>query len=316
MNKYLNIKLVNKKVENNIEKFILDTDSRYRGQLFTLVNKILAKNDVKIVLLAGPSCAGKTTTANLIKQILELKGRTVDVISMDDFFIDLDKRQPLPDGSLDFDSPEIIDYDLMRECFSSLFSGKDTYFPVYDFKSSKSIPNSHLYKHKMNSIVIFEGIHVLNPRLLKNIGTENYFRIYVSPLESFKNDKNILTTKNLRLLRRSVRDIQRRGTSATKTAQMWPGVVEVEEKYIEPYRTKVDYYVSTTHAYELGVYRGEIEKFIIEGKIKPEDVPFPEFVYGVDPISKDLIPDTSLMWEFVDKETNDDNVEDKKKNKK
>ena len=138
--------------------------------------------------------------------------------------------------------------------------------------------------------------------MIKNIGTDNYFRIYVSPLESFKNDKHILTTKNLRLLRRSVRDIQRRGTSATRTAEIWPSVVEAEEKYIEPFRTKVDYYVSTTHGYELGVYRGEIEKFIIEGKIKPEDVPFPEFVYGVDPISKDIIPDTSLMWEFVDKD--------------
>ena len=315
MNKYINIKHINKKVDNNLEKFILDNDSRYRGQLFTLVNRILGKNDVKIVLLAGPSCAGKTTTANLLKQILELKGRVVDVISMDDFFIDLDKRALLPDGKLDFDSPEILDYDLMRECFSSLFSGKDTYFPTYDFKEGKSVPNSHLYKSKLNSIIIFEGIHVLNPRLLKNIGTDNYFRIYVSPLESFKNDISSLTTKNLRLLRRTVRDIQRRGTSATKTAEIWPGVVDVEEKYIEPYRTKVDYYVSTTHEYELGVYRGEIEKFIVEGKIKPEDVPFPEIVYDVDIISKDLIPDTSLMWEFVDKDE-DKELINKKSNKK
>lgn len=302
MNKYTDIKHINKKIDNNLEKFILDTDSRYRGQLFTLVNKILSKNNVKIVLISGPSCAGKTTTAKLIKQILELKGRTVDVISMDDFFIDLDKRKPLPNGKPDFDSPDIIDYDLMRNCFSKLFSGEDTYFPEYNFQTSKSMPNQKLYKHKANSIIIFEGIHVLNPRLLDNLGTKDYFRVYISPLKSFKKENQLLTSKNLRLLRRTIRDIKRRNTSAAKTMEIWPEVVEVEEEYIEKFRTKVDYYVDTTQDYELGVYRGEIESFIKEGKIKEEEVPFMNIVGSVDVISKTLIPDTSLMWEFVDKD--------------
>jgi uridine kinase len=83
---------------------------------------------------------------------------------------------------------------------------------------------------------------------------------------------------------------------------MWPEVTEVEEKYIEPFRTKVDYYVDTTQEYELGVYKGEVAKFIAEGKIKEEEVPFFSFLELVDDIPKDLIPDTSLMWEFVDKD--------------
>ena len=305
MNKYTDIKHINKKIDNNIDKYVLDTDSRYRGQLFSLVDKILAKNNVKIVLLAGPSCAGKTTTANLIKQVLELKGRAVDVISMDDFFIDLDKRKLLPNGKQDFDSPDVVDYNLMRECFSKFFSGEDTYFPEYDFKNSKSVPNAKLYKYKFNSIIIFEGIHVLNPRLLKNLGTKNYFRIYVSPLKSFKKNNQIMTTKNLRLLRRCIRDTQRRNTPVTRTIEMWPEVVEVEEKYIEPFRTKVDYYVDTTHDYELGIYKGEIERVAGEGKLDPKDVPFLEIVSSVDALSKDIIPDTSLMWEFVDRPRKD-----------
>lgn len=301
MNKYTDVKHINKKIDNNLEKFVLDTDSRYRGQLFSLVNKILAKNSVKIVLLAGPSCAGKTTTANLLKQVLELKGRSVDVISMDDFFIDLDKRKPLPNGKPDFDSPEVVNYDLMRECFSKFFSGEDTYFPEYDFKNSKSVPNSKLYQYKYNSIIIFEGIHVLNPRLLKNLGTKNYFRIYVSPLKSFKKNNTLITTKNLRLLRRCIRDTQRRSTPVKRTIEMWPEVVDVEEKYIEPYRTKVDYYVDTTHDYELGIYKGEIERLANEGKLDPKDVPFLDIVSSVDSLPKTIIPDTSLMWEFVDR---------------
>jgi uridine kinase len=302
MNKYIHVKNVRKQLDKDFNKFILDTESRYRGQLFTLVNKILSKNNVQIVLLAGPSCAGKTTTANLIKQVLEIKGREVDVVSMDDFFIDLDERKILPNGNPDFDSPDILNYKLMKETFSKYFSGEDTYFPEYDFKNSKSIPNKNLHKYKFNTIVIFEGIHVLNPRVLKNLGTDKYFRLYVSPITSFKTDKKLLTSKNLRLLRRVVRDIKRRSTSAEKTINMWPEVTEVEEKYIEPFRTKVDYFVDTTHPYELGVYKGELSKFIEDGKIKPEEIPFKEFLDDSYVVSKGIIPDTSLMWEFVDKD--------------
>ena len=301
MYKYVNVKNILKKQQRDLNKFILDNESRYRGQLFTIADRIINKNNVKIVLLSGPSCAGKTTTAKLLKRILELKGRVVDVISMDDFFIDLDKRKVLPNGKPDFDSPDILNYELMKDCFSRYFNGEDVYFPEYDFKNSKSIPNAKLHQYKYNSIVIFEGIHVLNPRLLKNIGTSNYFRLYVSPMESFKSDKYLMTTKNLRLLRRIVRDIQRRNTTAQKTMEMWPEVTAVEEQFIEPYRNKVDYYVNTTHEYELGVYKQELERFVSEGKIKREEIPFVDLIDYIEPISKDLIPETSLMWEFVDK---------------
>ena len=301
MYKYVNVKNIVKKQSRDLNKFILDNESRYRGQLFTVAEKIISKNNVKIVLLSGPSCAGKTTTAKLLKNILELKGRVVDVISMDDFFIDLDKRKPLPNGKPDFDSPDILDYDLMKDCFSRYFNGEDVYFPEYDFKNSKSIKDKKLHQYKFNTIVIFEGIHVLNPRLLKSLGTSNYFRLYVSPMESFKNDKYTLTTKNLRLLRRIVRDIQRRNTPASKTMDLWPEVTAVEEQFIEPYRNKVDYYVNTTHEYELGVYKQELERFVQEGKIKAEEIPYIDLINYVEPIYKDIIPDTSLMWEFVDK---------------
>lgn len=301
MIKYTNVNAICKKQSRDLHKFILDTESRYRGQLFTLANRILAKKDVKIVLLCGPSCAGKTTTAGLLKDILQLKGREVDIISMDDFFKSFNDRALLPNGKPDYDSPEILDYDLMKDCFSRYLAGEEVLFPEYDFKNGKSIPNAKPYKYNYNSIIIFEGIHVLNPRLLKNLGTSNYFRIYVSPLQSFKTDKMSISTRNLRLLRRSIRDVDKRGTPMQKTADMWPEVVEAEEKYIEPFRTKVDYYVDTTHEYELGVYKSEIARFIAEGKITKDDVPYIELLKNLEPISKDLIPDTSLMWEFVTK---------------
>lgn len=299
MIKYTNVNAIQKKQSRDLHKFILDTESRYRGQLFTLAGKILAKNNVKIVLLCGPSCAGKTTTAKLLRDILQLKGREVDIISMDDFFKSFEERAPLPNGKPDYDSPEILDYDLLNLCFSKYFAGEKVLFPEYDFKNGKSVPNVKPYQYKFNSIVIFEGIHVLNPRLLENLGTTNYFRIYVSPLQSFKTDKMSISTKNLRLLRRSVRDVDKRGTPMHKTAEMWPEVVDAEEKYIEPYRTKIDYYVDTMHEYELGVYKSEILRFLEEGKITEDDIPYKDLLKNIEPISKSIIPDTSLMWEFV-----------------
>lgn len=302
MNKAYNVKNISKKQDKDLYKFILDTDSRYRGQLFTLADKILKSGNVQIILLCGPSCAGKTTTANLLKSILELKCRTVDVISMDNFFIDLDKRKPLPNGKQDFDSPDILNYDLMKQCFKDYFAGKDVYFPEYDFKVGKSIPNSNFYKYKPKSIIIFEGIHVLNPRLIEALGDANYFRIYVSPIESFKTDSNTISTRDLRLLRRIVRDIARRNTPASKTIEMWPSVLKVEDEHITPFRSKADYYIDTTHEYELGVYKSELDKFMSQGKIEEKDIPFKDLLQYIDPISKNSIPNTSLMWEFVNKD--------------
>lgn len=302
MYKYFNLKDINKQIDRDLYKFMLDNESRYRGQLFNVVNKALAKNNkVDVILLSGESCAGKTTTAKLLKQILEAKGRNVDVISMDDFFMDLDKRPKLPNGELDFDSPGVLNYPLMEECFSKYFKGEKVYFPEYDFKNSKSIENAKLYKKKHNSIVIFEGIHVLNPKVLSHVGTPHYFKVFASPLNSFRIGNKILTTKNLRLLRRTLRDVQRRNTSPEKTKEMWQGVIDVEEKYIDPYKNKVDYYVSTTHEYELGIFKTEAERLIREGKLKKEDIPFVEFLDAINPISQSLLPDTSLMWEFIDK---------------
>ena len=295
---HINTKNVIKKMETNLHKLIVDGESKYRGQLFTLCNKVLQK-DVKIILLCGPSSAGKTTTANLIKSILELKGRKVDVISMDNFFIDLDKREKLPDGRLDFDSPNILNYPLMKECFTKFFTGEKVMFPEYNFKDSVCELEKIPYKYDKNSIIVFEGIHALNPLCIKNLGTENYYRVFVNATTSFKNSAKQMTTKDLRLLRRSVRDLNKRNTSMTRTQEMWDEVTTMEDMYILPYANKVDFFVNSTHEYELGVYKNEINHFIETKQVKPEEVPFKEILNDIAPIPKEVLPETSLMWEFI-----------------
>ena len=300
MFKYLNVKNIVNKQEKDLNKFILDNDSRYRGQLFTLADKILSKKGVQMVLLAGPSCAGKTTTANLLKQILELKGRTVDVMSMDDFFIDLDKRKLLPNGQQDFDSPEILNYKLMSDCFTRYFAGEDVYFPEYNFKESKCELNKKHYKYKYNSIIIFEGLHVLNPYILNNLSETNYYTIYVNAISNFKSKIGKMNTTDIRLLRRIIRDIGRRGNSIDSTLKTWEQVCEAERKYINPYIKNAQEVVDTTHEYELGIFQPAFNEIIEENKSYAKKLKFYGVFNSVQKIERTMLPDTTLMWEFVD----------------
>lgn len=297
--KYYDINLVNKKIETNLKKLITDNESRYRGQLFKIADKVI-KQGVNMILLAGPSCAGKTTSSRLLKDILELKGRSVVAISMDDFFIDLSSRPILENGKPDFESPNILNYELMNKCFSSFFEGKETWFPRYDFKEGKNHANGYKLQSKCNTIVIFEGLHVLNPKILQSIGTKKFFKVYIGAMSSYALGRERLTTKNLRLLRRTVRDIERRGYTPTQTMDVWPEVVSAEVQYIDPYKHDVDFYINTTHEFELGIFRAEIEQYIKEGKMTAEDIPFSHFVNATVPVDKKLLPSTTLMWEFVD----------------
>ena len=141
--KTYNLKEINENLLTDPRKQILDTESRYRGQLFVIADKIVADRELKLVLMAGPSCAGKTTSARLLKEILESKGKDVVTISLDDFFIDRDKTPLLPNGQKDFDSPRALDTELMKECFTELFKGRKTGFPIYDFVTGKNIKNHH-----------------------------------------------------------------------------------------------------------------------------------------------------------------------------
>ena len=301
--KTYSIEEVNEKIASNAKKIILDTDSQYREQLFNLANKILEKKETNMVLIAGPSCAGKTTTARLIKEILEKKGRHVITISMDDFFIDRAKTPVLPSGVKDFDSPRAIDTDLMKQAFGKLFKDGKAIFPEYDFITGVNNHEAKEIEMKYNSLIIFEGLHVLNPKFVENVVTTNYFKIYVNAQSYFKYDKEVLNSKDIRLFRRIVRDIARRQYSVKHTLENWDTVCEAEDKYITKYKNNADVIVDTTHEYELGVLREAYEKMVLNKQAKYSQLPFGDIIKKVNLVSKCLLPDTTLMWEFVDPPT-------------
>ncbi len=301
---YNNVERLNKLIESDKKKVISDTESKYRSQLFQLADTIHERKNVEIILLAGPTCAGKTTSARLLKEVLQKRGMDVVTISMDDFFINRDDTPFLPNGLRDLDSPKTVNVKQMEECFKSFFAGKPTGFPTFEFKSGVNIPNSFTLTKRSNTIVIFEGLHVLNPYIYEHIGTTKYFKVYVSAMKGFRYKDTIMDPVQLRLLRRIIRDVDRRGFTPEHTLNSWDTVCDAENKYINPYREDVDYFINTTHDYEVGVYRGAIRQLYDAGKITNADMErmkFMDLVQNSDIVERTLIPDTSLMWEFVDK---------------
>lgn len=305
MAKTINLKNINQQIDADVKKVILDTESRYRGQLFRLVEKILAKKKVNMVLISGPSCAGKTTSAELIKEILEKRGRHVITIGMDDFFKNREDCPMLEEGVRDLDSPSAVNLEQMKECFTSLYQGKKTQFPVFDFISGKNIPNSKTLQLKYNTIVIFEGLHVLNPLILDSIGNSVAYKIYVNAISHFKLGRERMNSIDIRLLRRMVRDINRRKHSVETTLLNWDTVCKAETKYITKYKHSVNAVINTTHEYELGIFKIAFDEMVANKQAKYNQVRFSNFIKEAVPVDKALLPHTTLMWEFVDQPTKD-----------
>lgn len=301
--KYINVNEVSQQLENNYLKVMLDSESAYRGQLFKVVNTVLKhRNKYKMILLGGPSCAGKTTTANLIKGIIESKHKKAIVISMDDFFVDREKTPLLPNGMKDYDGLRAVNLEQMEECFSTFFKKGEAKFPRYNFETGLNEKDFYKYNDKDNPVIIFEGIHVLNPELIKHVGVKDVFKIYISALTGFiGNNGSVMNTRQVRFVRRMIRDTERRSVNPEKALKSWRNVCEAEDSYITPFKDDVDFQINTTHRFEVALYKTEFFKIMAESRDILESL---SFLYVFDEtvsITRDKLPDTTLMWEFISK---------------
>lgn len=296
---FLNIEDINKQIKLDALKVIRDAESSFRSQLFELANFILSKDEVKIILIGGPSCAGKTTSANLLKDILQSKGKEVLAIQMDNFFKSQNERKVLLDGSIDFDSLDIVNLKQMRDCFKELFKYGYAKFPSFDFVNGINHPEQIEYRMTNDTIIIFEGIHVLNPKLISHLGTENFIKVYISNFSGFCLDDTQISTRKFRLVRRMVRDMAFRGVEPDETLKMWPNIVNAEQLYIQPYKNNVDWQINTTHSYEMGLYKNIILDAVKRGKLSFEQLPWLKLFESVESVDAQLLPETTLMHEFI-----------------
>lgn len=298
--KYLEIEKINAKLNSNPKEFVQKCEFAFKNQLEKIAEKILSKETpVKIILIGGPSCSGKTTSARLLRDTLKKHGKKVLSIGMDNFFIDKALRPRLPNGSIDFDSVNIVNLKLMRECFSTLFETGKARFPIYDFIEGKNYPNKTLVSADKDTIIIFEGIHTLNPKLIKELGTKDIFKIYICNSDGYKDNDIQIEPRDFRMVRRMVRDVQFRAVTFANTFKHWKDVTDAEDQYIIPFSTRVNARINTSHAYEINLFKEYIDDCLKSGELSLEQIPWFKVFENAEQLNKNLLPKTTLMKEFI-----------------
>ena len=280
-------------------------ETHYEDQLSLIAEEIYKKKDqIKIILLAGPSSSGKTTTAKKLSLYLKVKGLNCHQISLDDYFVDRDKAPRDENGDLDFSSIESIDTTLFNNHLNKLLSGHKVSMPTFDFITGKKEYNDNYLKLEEGEILIIEGIHTLNEKLTKNIPRENKFKIFMSPLIHLKLDNhNRVHTTDVRKIRRIVRDNQFRGTDAETTLAMWPNVDKEARLSIYPYQDDADAMINSSLGYELSVLRIYAEPLLYG--IDSNSAQYPEAIRLINllrnflPITSEVVPKDSILREFI-----------------
>lgn len=269
-----------------------------------LADKIAENPDLKVILIAGPSSSGKTTTSKRLSVQLMACGKRPVPISMDDYFVDREKTPLDENGEYDFESVYAMNIPLFTEQMNALIKGETVELPRYNFQTGKSEMSGNVVHPTPQTIFILEGIHALNPALTENIPDANKFKIYASALTTILLDNhNYIPTTDNRLLRRIVRDHKYRGCSARDTIARWPSVRAGEEKWIFPFQEEADVMINTAMLFEFGVLREQALPLLEE---VPETAPeyseairLRKFLSYLNPISIQALPPTSLLREFL-----------------
>jgi len=259
---------IEEKARENLHELVFDSELKFSGQVETVAEEIFDNKNIKIIMVAGPSSSGKTTFANRLKDKLLHKGIMTHYIGLDDFFIDRDKLPKLPSGLLDFDSPEAIDIAFIQKTIDMVMRNETVHLPTFNFVTGKSIPNQiEIRPHKVDLIII-EGIHALNPLFNKEEYADRIYKIAIKPQKTFIMPSGTrLFPNELRLLRRTIRDINTRGYSYFDTANQWQEVCNAETKYITPYLENVDFSIDSAFEYELFLYKRCIKNSLDDCKL-------------------------------------------------
>lgn len=269
-----------------------------------IAEDIANRKGVKLVLLAGPSSSGKTTSCKRLSIQLAVNGLKPLQISLDDYFVDREKTPKDANGEYDYESIYALDLQLINDQFNALFRGEEVELPKYDFQTGKSKKSGKKLKMNDNNVLVVEGIHALNPELTAQIPNEQIFRVYASALTTILLDNhNYIPTTDNRLLRRIIRDYKYRGVSAQETIHRWPSVRAGENKWIFPFQENADAMLNTAMLYELAVIKTQAEPLLQQVPENCEEyaeayrlLKFLKYFKG---IPYNNLPPTSLLREFL-----------------
>ena len=289
---------------NHSTDIINISEALQEKKIANIAEEIASRKGVKLVLLAGPSSSGKTTSCKRLSIQLAVNGLKPLQISLDDYFVDREKTPKDASGEYDYESIYALDLDLINEQFNALFRGEEVELPKYDFQSGKSKKSGNKLKMNDNNVLVVEGIHALNPELTAHIPQEQIFRVYASALTTILLDNhNYIPTTDNRLLRRIIRDYKYRGVSAQETIHRWPSVRAGENKWIFPFQENADAMLNTAMLYELAVIKMQAEPLLQQVPENCEEyaeayrlLKFLKYFKG---IPYNNLPPTSLLREFL-----------------
>ncbi len=305
------------KIENTLEsiaenakypyEFIDECEKKYNNKILNIANIIKESSVNEIVMLAGPSSAGKTTTAKKLSEVLSSMDIPCHTISLDDFYLNNCDAPRFPDGTADFETVEALDIEYFKETIRELLEKRAADMPEFDFLTGMRRAEKKRLEIGEKDVIIVEGLHALNPIITSTIPKERLLKIYIN-LSSRIYDRNmniVLNKRNMRFLRRLIRDYQFRGNSVEETFKMWISVRYGEDAYLFPYKDNADIKINTVHLYETCVLKDMAVKLLFEVEKNSEFykesqrlirslLKFPE-------INSDYVPDSSLLREFIGK---------------
>ncbi|MBO5138074.1 MAG: nucleoside kinase [Bacilli bacterium] len=289
--------------KGTIDELIRISETKQNNELLSIAEKIKDNQNIKLVLIAGPSSSGKTTTSKKLCMYMKSFGLDPSVISMDDYFVEKNETPIGEDGKPDYECLEAVDLKLFDSQVAKLLNHEKVKIPSYNFiLGTKEYKNN--LQIKDNGILVIEGIHALDDRILTNIKEENKYKIYISALTELNIDNhNRISTTDNRLLRRIIRDSRTRGYSVEATLASWDSVRKGEEKHIFPYQCVGDYTFNTALIYEIGVLKTYVEPLLYSVETTSpyyeEAIRLLDFLKLFLPIPADAIPQDSILREFI-----------------
>ncbi len=300
----INLSELNRRVKETPEELIRRSEGRYHAYIGGIAERVAADDNIKVILVAGPSASGKTTTANLIADAITANGRASFVVSLDNFY--RNSEDPLyphfEDGTRDYESVDALCIDDIVKTLTDISKGKEYMLPRFDFKVGGRVEEK-IHPANPQGCVVIEGIHALNPRIFSCLPAENILKIFISASTNILDDegRRILSGRKVRFMRRLVRDSLYRGTDIRGTLAMWDNVLHGEDKYLYPFKGNADVAIDTFHFFELAVMRPFVLR-AIDTKLL-EESSYVRTVYnaivGSETLSEKFVPQNSLIREFI-----------------
>lgn len=292
---------INDGIQKNPENYIISANEDYIYRLKKIVSDIiLHQKERPVIVLAGPSGSGKTTTALIIEKLLTESGHCTHTISMDNYFCSLTEEEKSLSvlGKMDLESPLRVDKELLNKHIEMLSNGLTVEIPEYNFGTSQRETTGKKLKRQHGELVIFEGIHALNPDVI-TVPDSQICKIYVSVRTRVTCNDIILHPSKIRLMRRMIRDSNFRQRSLRDTMNMFESVEKGENKYIMPYKYRSDYDVDTFMPYELSLYRVALLEKLREMNDVPELADITEVMENLMPLDESAVPYNSMIREFI-----------------